>query len=110
VWCQCCVLNSVCGASVVSWILFVLAFICGHILMFLFLFLFIVHFIVFGCDQRVKITCCKDAITETHARGRESKRQRKEAANNVAAIHLIYRKNSFESSDWYNLVPPNPLL
>ena len=63
---------------------------------------------MFGCDQRVKITCCKDAITETHARGRESKRQRKEAANNVAAIHLIYTgKNSFESLQ--TGIPPNPL-
>ena len=76
--------------------------------MFLFLFLFIVHFIVFGCDQRVKITCCKDAITETHARGRESKRQRKEAANNVAAIHLIYTGKIVLSLQ--TGIPPNPLL
>ena len=62
---------------------------------------------MFGCDQRVKITCCKDAITETHARGRESKRQRKEAANNVAAIHLIYTGKIVLSLQtgitWYHL-------
>ena len=80
----------------ISWVEF---WLCGHLQVF-FCFLcshisssvlFLVHFIMFGCDQRVKIACCKDAIAETHAWGRESKRQRKEAANDVSSNPLIFK-------------------